>query len=313
MFLTLEPEVSNLHLYSGSLVKENHIFGGDFGPSCHFFSTDAANWLGSFCAPVRNWGGLLLRRPIDMEKRDLIQRGEANLLDLRSYLFSRQCTLLIFLQRPWEVTHRALELLHNCVQELHLLEVYSSCTITYDVTNALSSFRIYPTFYYTTVHMLILNVDIHIHTIITIWTPFHKAVLAIWGIVWLWEVSDKLTKMPNKVLSVSLSFIQFDWTHLCTVILQFSILHWKHWLTWMCDSTYVQVSVLDGALDCWVFLSCLEVLHRIEGCCDQAQLAANSTHTVGLWVYAIEKVSPVLINFQINLKKFNFKPKLPAI
>uniref|UniRef100_A0A674NBW7 Trafficking protein particle complex subunit 10 n=1 Tax=Takifugu rubripes TaxID=31033 RepID=A0A674NBW7_TAKRU len=138
----------------------------------NFGAGDAANWLGSFCAPVRNWGGLLLRRPIDMEKRDLIQRGEANLLDLRSYLFSRQCTLLIFLQRPWEVTHRALELLHNCVQELRLLEV----------------------------------------------------------------------------------------------------------------------SVLDGALDCWVFLSCLEVLHRIEGCCDPAQLAANSTHTVGLWVYAIEKL-----------------------
>lgn len=86
-------------------------------------SADTANWLGSFCAPVRNWSGLLLRRPIDMEKRDGIQCGEASLLDLRSYLFSRQCTLLIFLQRPWEVTQRALELLHNCVQELRLLEV----------------------------------------------------------------------------------------------------------------------------------------------------------------------------------------------
>lgn len=138
----------------------------------NFGAGDTANWLGSFCAPVRCWNGLLLRRPIDMEKRDLIQRGEASLLDLRSYLFSRQCTLLIFLQRPWEVTQRALELLHNCVQELRLLEV----------------------------------------------------------------------------------------------------------------------SVLEGALDCWVFLSCLEVLHRIEGCCDQAQLAANCSHTVGLWAYATDKL-----------------------
>uniref|UniRef100_A0A8C5NH09 Trafficking protein particle complex 10 n=1 Tax=Gouania willdenowi TaxID=441366 RepID=A0A8C5NH09_GOUWI len=138
----------------------------------NFGAGDTANWLGSFCAPVRNWSGLLLRRPIDMEKRDGIQRGEASLLDLRSYLFSRQCTLLIFLQRPWEVTLRALELLHNCVQELRLLEV----------------------------------------------------------------------------------------------------------------------SVLEGALDCWVFLSCLEVLHRIEGCCDQAQLAANCSHTVGLWAYATDKL-----------------------
>ncbi|XP_037543079.1 trafficking protein particle complex subunit 10 [Nematolebias whitei] len=138
----------------------------------NFGAGDTANWLGSFCAPVRNWSGLLLRRPIDMEKRDSIQHGEASLLDLRSYLFSRQCTLLIFLQRPWEVTQRALELLHNCVQELRLLEV----------------------------------------------------------------------------------------------------------------------SVVDGALDCWVFLSCLEVLHRIEGCCDQAQIAANSSHTVGLWAYATDKL-----------------------
>ncbi|KAF0026735.1 hypothetical protein F2P81_021472 [Scophthalmus maximus] len=138
----------------------------------NFGAGDTANWLGSFCAPVRCWSGLLLRRPIDMEKRDGIQRGEASLLDLRSYLFSRQCTLLIFLQRPWEVTQRALELLHNCVQELRLLEV----------------------------------------------------------------------------------------------------------------------SVLEGALDCWVFLSCLEVLHRIEGCCDQAQLAANCSHTVGLWAYATDKL-----------------------
>ncbi|RXN23007.1 trafficking particle complex subunit 10 [Labeo rohita] len=138
----------------------------------NFGAGDGANWLGSFCQPVRSWNGLLLRRPIDMEKRDLIQKGEASLLDLRSYLFSRQCTLLIFLQRPWEVTARALELLHNCVQELRLLEV----------------------------------------------------------------------------------------------------------------------SVVSGALDCWVFLSCLEVLHRIEGCCDRTQLEANSSHTVGLWTYATEKL-----------------------
>ncbi|KAL1265278.1 hypothetical protein QQF64_003305, partial [Cirrhinus molitorella] len=138
----------------------------------NFGAGDGANWLGSFCQPVRSWNGLLLRRPIDMEKRDLIQKGEASLLDLRSYLFSRQCTLLIFLQRPWEVTTRALELLHNCVQELRLLEV----------------------------------------------------------------------------------------------------------------------SVVSGALDCWVFLSCLEVLHRIEGCCDRSQLEANSSHTVGLWTYATEKL-----------------------
>ena len=84
---------------------------------------DGANWLTFFCQPVKSWNGLVLRKPIDMEKRELIQKQEATLLDLRSYLCSRQCTLLLFLQRPWEVAQRALELLHSCVQELKLLEV----------------------------------------------------------------------------------------------------------------------------------------------------------------------------------------------
>lgn len=75
-----------------------------------------------------------------MEKRELIQRSEASLLDLRSYLFSRQCTLLIFLQRPWEVTQRALELLHNCVQELRLLEVSAYvCARCYTLLSGITS------------------------------------------------------------------------------------------------------------------------------------------------------------------------------
>ncbi|XP_066115340.1 trafficking protein particle complex subunit 10 isoform X2 [Saccopteryx bilineata] len=138
----------------------------------NFGAGDGANWLTFFCQPVKSWNGLILRKPIDMEKRELIQRQEATLLDLRSYLFARQCTLLLFLQRPWEVAQRALELLHSCVQELKLLEV----------------------------------------------------------------------------------------------------------------------SVPPGALDCWVFLSCLEVLQRIEGCCDRMQIDSNIAHTVGLWSYATEKL-----------------------
>lgn len=51
-----------------------------------------------------------------------------------------------------------------------------------------------------------------------------------------------------------------------------------------------QVSAPPGALDCWVFLSCLEVLQRMEGCCDRAQIDSNVAHTVGLWSYATEKV-----------------------
>ncbi|MGH0129854.1 UNVERIFIED_CONTAM: hypothetical protein FKN15_039998 [Acipenser sinensis] len=180
----------------------------------NFGAGDGANWLTSFCQPVHSWNGLVLRKPIDMEKRDLIQKSKATLLDMRSYLFSRQCTLLIFLQRPWEVTQRALELLHNCVQELHLLEAMEQLKRFMEEQ-----------------------------------------------VEGLNRVCDGLG-LPRFKL-VETAFIQ----------------------------EYVMVLVLQGALDCWVFLSCLEVLQRIEGCSDRAQLDSNSSHTVGLWTYATEKVN----------------------
>ncbi|XP_070263199.1 trafficking protein particle complex subunit 10 isoform X3 [Myotis yumanensis] len=58
----------------------------------------------------------------------------------------------------------------------------------------------------------------------------------------------------------------------------------------MWSTSVPAVSVPPGALDCWVFLSCLEVLQRIEGCCDRAQIDSNIAHTVGLWSYATEKL-----------------------
>ncbi|XP_036098365.1 trafficking protein particle complex subunit 10 isoform X5 [Molossus molossus] len=58
----------------------------------------------------------------------------------------------------------------------------------------------------------------------------------------------------------------------------------------MWSTLVLAVSVPPGALDCWVFLSCLEVLQRIEGCCDRAQIDSNIAHTVGLWSYATEKL-----------------------
>lgn len=82
----------------------------------------------------------------------------------------------------------------------------------------------------------------------------------------------------------------------CCVVAR-KVLQLKYFLIWwwfispLILSLHLQVSVPPGALDCWVFLSCLEVLQRIEGCCDRAQIDANVSHTVGLWSYATEKVS----------------------
>lgn len=181
-----------------------------------------------------------------MEKRDGIQRGEASLLDLRSYLFSRQCTLLIFLQRPWEVTQRALELLHNCVQELRLLEV---------------------------------------KRLLRLWLEQHN----------LDEWSGVIQIVRNHHYPRVNGWIKTELNMSLILILYIVVV--------------VKVSVLEGALDCWVFLSCLEVLHRIEGCCDQAQLAANCSHTVGLWAYATDKVTQLFSNVAlITYVTFHLSP-----
>ena len=52
--------------------------------------------------------------------RQLIKTQEASYVDLRNYLFSRQCNLLLKLNRPspWEIAQRTLEFLHNLIHEL---------------------------------------------------------------------------------------------------------------------------------------------------------------------------------------------------
>ncbi|KAL4609094.1 trafficking protein particle complex subunit 10 isoform X2 [Arapaima gigas] len=94
-------------------------------------------------------------------------------------------------------------------------------------------------------------------------------------------------------LQVCSSFSHLQ-THLlyCVLPLTFSVTQRTLELLHNCvqELRVLEVSVPPGALDCWVFLSCLEVLQRIEGCCDRAQLEANCSHTVGLWTYATEKL-----------------------
>ncbi|XP_070345133.1 trafficking protein particle complex subunit 10 isoform X9 [Equus asinus] len=68
------------------------------------------------------------------------------------------------------------------------------------------------------------------------------------------------------------------------------MMSWTPCFLSMLSTLVLGVSVPPGALDCWVFLSCLEVLQRIEGCCDRAQIDSNIAHTVGLWSYATEKL-----------------------
>ncbi|XP_035685725.1 trafficking protein particle complex subunit 10-like [Branchiostoma floridae] len=133
---------------------------------------DIPEWLGSFSRPCTCWDGLYLWQPVNYDKRDLIQENTATLLDLRNYLFSRQCALLFFLQRPWEVAQRTLPFVHNVIRELEILEL----------------------------------------------------------------------------------------------------------------------TLPAGAVACWAFMSCLEVLQMIERCSDSSQVEAYSPYTASIWAYAREKL-----------------------
>lgn len=115
---------------------------------------------------------------------------------------------------------------------------------------------------------------------------------------------SNLVNMFRELIDINYSGGSESWAMLCVFLEQAlprdsAVLYQEKYFCWsIFSSDYglflsvdLQVSVPPGALDCWVFLSCLEVLQRIEGCCDRAQIDANVSHTVGLWSYATEKVS----------------------
>ncbi|XP_022100695.1 trafficking protein particle complex subunit 10-like [Acanthaster planci] len=84
---------------------------------------DNPSWLSSFLAPCTCWDGLNLMPSAIAGKRSVLEMGKVSLLELRNYLFARQCVLLFTMKRPWEVALRAQSFLHNCIQELKTLEV----------------------------------------------------------------------------------------------------------------------------------------------------------------------------------------------
>lgn len=68
--------------------------------------------------------GVLLAKSSQDFLRQLIKTQEASYVDLRNYLFSRQCILLLKLnRRAWEIAQRLLEFLHNLVHELAMDEL----------------------------------------------------------------------------------------------------------------------------------------------------------------------------------------------
>ncbi|XP_015111919.1 trafficking protein particle complex subunit 10 [Diachasma alloeum] len=79
-------------------------------------------WLGTFQSPLNTWAGVKLDNPVS-HLRTLIAECTCSLLDLRSYLFSRQCAMLLLLNKPWEAAQRCLSFVYNTLSELKILEV----------------------------------------------------------------------------------------------------------------------------------------------------------------------------------------------
>nr|XP_033340136.1 trafficking protein particle complex subunit 10 [Megalopta genalis] len=84
---------------------------------------DTPHWLNLFQTPLNNWGGVNLSNGTNHDLRYLLAECKASLLDLRSYLFSRQCAMLLAFNKPWEVAQRCLSFVHNTLSELRILEV----------------------------------------------------------------------------------------------------------------------------------------------------------------------------------------------
>lgn len=80
-------------------------------------------WLTQFQTPLESWEGLSLTSGVNLRERERIEKNSCSPLQFRNYLFSRQCAMLLYSNKPSEVAERTLPFLHNCIRELYLLEV----------------------------------------------------------------------------------------------------------------------------------------------------------------------------------------------
>jgi len=88
------------------LCLENKISVFEFSEhTCSKFMlcADTPEWLSSFQCSFDNWPGLVLGQTVNQTQRSLLKECKASLLEFRSYLFSRQCAMLLLTFKPWEV------------------------------------------------------------------------------------------------------------------------------------------------------------------------------------------------------------------
>ncbi|ODN03761.1 Trafficking protein particle complex subunit 10, partial [Orchesella cincta] len=87
--------------------------------------TDTPQWLLSFQRYGDRWPALSLATNLTClsEIRETVRNSSVSLLNFRNYLFARQALLLIKQNRLNELAQRSLSFLHNCINELAILDV----------------------------------------------------------------------------------------------------------------------------------------------------------------------------------------------
>jgi len=75
----------------------------------HVYSClESPQWLHDLGERSSDWSGLRLCPAAESRLRSVLVKRNPSLLDMRNYLFSRQCALLLKVHKPWEVKAMAL-------------------------------------------------------------------------------------------------------------------------------------------------------------------------------------------------------------
>ena len=70
----------------------------------HDHLAESPSWLEGFGGDFANWSGLSLSAAGNAKLRAVIVEKRPSLIELRNYLFSRQCAMLLKVHKPWEVS-----------------------------------------------------------------------------------------------------------------------------------------------------------------------------------------------------------------
>ena len=113
----------NLSLYDEALIQYDELDALFTQFILNSSVGDSPDWLERFNKDLSDWSPLSLNTETNLKLRGKLEQNCPSLMDMRNYLFSRQCRQLLLSQRPSEVAARTISFLHNTAQELEILEV----------------------------------------------------------------------------------------------------------------------------------------------------------------------------------------------